>query len=264
MHSQTQDILEQFGFTFSKSGAHTARTYMLEDLETLLQYVKGTQSSQGVYIHAIEDDNCLNKRTKKTRSITTRHLIELYSLNPEIALFRNLVYLWDRDPECHPHIALLCTFVRDALFRVTAPYILSFKSGDVVTRGIVEQFIEDKFPGRFSEATLKSVAQNINGTLTKSGHLQGKAKKTRSHIRPSPGSIAYGLLLGYLTGSRGPLLFSTEYIKMLDCSVESAIALALIASRKGWIVFKRIGVIIDVQFPNLLTKKEQGLIYGKD
>jgi hypothetical protein len=264
MRSHNSNPLTRFGFTFGKGGAHTARTYMLEDLEQLLQYFKGPQSSQSVYINAIEEENCLGKRSKRTRNITSRHLIELYSLDPHIALFRNLLYLWERDPDSHSLLALLCSYVRDALFRDSAPFILSLPVDDKITRDVLEQFIEKKYPGRFSPVTLRSVTQNINGIWTKSGHLQGKTKKVRTLVKVTPGSLAYALFLGYITGIRGQLLFSTEYIRLLDCSIEQAISLAESASKKGWIVYKRIGDIMEVQFPNFFTKEEQGWIYEQN
>lgn len=258
------DPLTKFGFTFGKGGAHTARSFMLEDLEHLLHYCKGPQFSQSAYIYAIEEENCLGKRSKKTRNLTSRHLIELYSLDPHIALFRNLLYVWERDPDSHPLLALLCTYVRDSLFRDSAPFILSLHVDDKITREVLEKYIEEKFPGRFSPATLKSVAQNINGTWTQSGHLLGKTKKIRARVKATPGSVVYALFLGYLTGNRGQLLFSTEYIKLLDCSFEQATSLAEIASKKGWIVYKRIGNIMEVQFPHFLTIEEQGWIYEQN
>lgn len=264
MQLQKSNPLTKFGFTYGKGGAHIARTYMLEDLEQLLQYLKGPQSSRLVYINAIEEENCLGKRSKKTRSLTSRHLIELYSLDPQIALFRILLYLWERDPDSHLLLALLCTYVRDTIFRETSSFVLSLQIDEIITRVILEKHIEEKYPGRFSPATLKSVSQNINGTWTKSGHLKGKTKKVRTLVKPTPGSIVYALVLGYLTGSRGQLLFSTEYIKLLDCSIEQAISLAEIASRKGWIVYKRIGDIMEVQFPNFFTKEELGWIYEQN
>lgn len=72
-------------------------------------------------------------------------------------------------------------------------------------------------PGRFSKATLKSTTQNINATLTWSGHLIGKVKKIRNKVLPTPGSVSYiALYLGYLTGIRGKALFENEYIKHLN------------------------------------------------
>ena len=74
---------------------------------------------------------------------------------------------------------------------------------------------------------------------------------------PTPGSVAYALLLGYLSGARGEGLFSTEYVKVLDCSRDRIIELAGEASIKGWIIFKRIGNIMEVLFPNLLNQQEK-------
>ena len=55
---------------------------------------------------------------------------------------------------------------------------------------------------------------------------------------------------------RGQALFQTEYIKLLDCSFEKAIELAEEASRKGWIVLKRVGDVIEVLLPNLVDQEE--------
>jgi hypothetical protein len=46
-------------------------------------------------------------------------------------------------------------------------------------------------------------------------------------------------------------------MRIVDCSTDKAIELAESASRRGWIVFKRIGNVIEVQFPNLLSQQEQ-------
>jgi hypothetical protein len=62
--------------------------------------------------------------------------------------------------------------------------------------------------------------------------------------------------LGYLSGVRGESLYYTEYAKLLDCSMEQAIELSTEASRKGWIVLKRLGSVIEVLFPILLSDKE--------
>jgi len=62
--------------------------------------------------------------------------------------------------------------------------------------------------------------------------------------------------LRYLASARGKALFRTEYVKLLDCSFNKAIELAEVASRKGWIVFKRVGDVIEVLFPNLITAQE--------
>jgi len=125
----------------------------------------------------------------------------------------------------------------------------------------MESFIEKSNPNRYSDATLRSMAQNIDSTWTKTGHLSGKVQKARTRAVPGPGAAAYALLLAYLTGHRGQLLFETDFLKILDTSIEHAIELAELASRRGYMVFNRIGEVIDVSFPGLLTQQEkEGLL----
>lgn len=236
---------------------HTARTMMLEDLKLLLSYVNNPDASKKDYLKAIEEDNCLGKRSGKTRKLTCKHLIELYSLDPSITIFRALRYFWERDSDGQPLLALICAYSRDALLRMSAPFIIHHKSGEIVNRESLEVHIEKKFTDRFSEATLKSLAQNLNSTWTKSGHLKGKAKKVRARASATPGSVSYALFLGYLAGVRGEELFKTWYVRLLDCPIDRSIELAEEASRRGWIIFKRVGDVVEILFPNLLTEQER-------
>ncbi len=248
--------LSRFGFNFERGGAHTARTMMVEELITLLAYVEHSDADKSDYLRAICHENCLGKRSGKTRILTYRHLVTLYSLERTNIIFRSLLYFWNRDIEGRPLLALLCTYARDSVFRSTAPFILKFPEGATINRESLEEFIDSQEPDRFSEATLTSTAQNINSTWTKSGHLCGRARKLRSRASPTAGSVSYALFLGYLTSVRGQALFQTEYAKLLDCAFDKSIELAEEASCKGWIIFKRIGDVIEVLFPNLITREE--------
>jgi len=256
MDENGNNELARFGFSFKRGGAHTSRTMMLEELRELLSYVDCTEAEKSDYRRSIDNENCLGKRSGKTRALTYRHLVDLYSLVPSVLLFQGLLYFWCRDPLGQPLLALLCVYARDSVFRMSAPFILKSPEGTTIDRGSLEEFIDRQEPGRFSKATLKSTAQNINSTWTKSGHLVGRARKVRSRASPTAGSVSYALLLGYLSGVRGQALFQTEYIKLLDCTFDKAIELAEEASRKGWIVFKRLGDVIEVRFPNLINQEE--------
>ena len=81
-------------------------------------------------------------------------------------------------------------------------------------------------------------------------------QNVRAQPRATPGAAAYALYLGYLRGGRNLALFSTEYARLLDCNQERMLELAADAARRGWLVFKQIGAIVDVQFPNLITREE--------
>lgn len=250
---EKNEQLSRFGFNFRRGGVHTSRTMMLEEMRDLLTYVDRPEAEKSDYLKAINNENCLGKRTGKTRMITYRHLVDLYSLDYDKALFKALRYFWNRDVDGQPLLALLCTFARDPIFCSTAPFILKFQEGATITRESLEEFIDTQEPGRFSEATLTSTARNIIATWTKSGHLYGRARKVRSCAYPTTGSVSYALFLGYLTGIRGQALFQTEYIKLLDCMFYKAVELAEESSRKGWITFNRIGNVTEVLFPKLIN-----------
>ncbi len=235
---------------------HQARTMMFSELQTLLSFAGDPKADKAAYFRAIEVDNCLGKRSGKTRMLTSRHLAGLYGLDPSIALFRALLYFWDRDQAGRPLLALLCACARDSVLRENAGFILGHAPGDLVSREALEKFIDNRETGRFSPATLKSTAQNIDSTFTQSGHLQGRARKIRNRATATAGSTAYALFLEYLSGMRGLSLFSGEYIKLLDCPQDQALELAENAAKKGWMRFKRIGNVIDVGFPKLLTGQE--------
>ena len=264
MTNNLPSVLLKFGFKFDKGGAHLARTMMLDELRIVLSYVKTTNPTKKDFVSAIEIDNCLGKRSGKSRILSARHLVNLYSLDPSVPIFRVLLYFWMRDTEGQQLLALQCAYCRDAILRMSTPIILNLPEGTVISRQEVEAFIDKNLPDRFSEATLKSTAQNINGTWTNAGHLVGKAKKVRSRAIPTPGSVAFALYLGFISGFRGQELLSTEYMKNLDCTSDKAIELADIASRRGWIVFKRVGNVMEVQFPNLITPQERELLYGQN
>ena len=71
----------------------------------------------------------------------------------------------------------------------------------------MEDFLAQTYPDRFSAATLKSTAQNVLTTWTKSGHLHGKVNKTRARAIATPAAAAYALYLSYLLGARADMLF---------------------------------------------------------
>lgn len=248
--------MSRFGFSFEKGGAHTARSMMLQEMQLLLSAVDSPNALKKDYQRAVIDDNCLGKRSGRNRAITWRHLVDLYSLDSSTAIFRALLYFWKREGKGQPLLGLLLAYSRDPILRMSAPYFLKLREGAVVRREILENYLDERSSGRFSRKTLKSTAQNLSATWTKSGHIEGKVKKIRSRAKSTPGSVSYALLLGYLGGARGEFLFKTEYARLLDCSMVRATELAEEASRRGWIVFKRLGNVMEVLFPNLLAARE--------
>lgn len=248
--------LEHLGFSYERGGVHTSRTMMLIELRALLSYVDNAEAAKADYLEAIQTANCLGKRSGKTRGLTFRHLADLYALDPSLLVFRALRFFWQRDMDGQPLLAALCAYSRDPMVRATAPFVLGFREGATVTREAMEEFIDAQEPGRFSKATLKSTAQNINSSWTQSGHLAGRVRKVRARAVATPGAVSFALLLGYVSGLRGESLLKSDFTRILDCSYEKAIELAEDASRRGWISLKRVGQVVEVLFPNLITAQE--------
>lgn len=246
-----QYSLARFGLSFERGGAHLARSMMLADLRQLLEHVPDAQANREAFARAILVDNCLGKRSARTRSITLRHLADLYALDLSVPLYRVMRFLWERDAAGRPLLACLTAYARDPILRLSAPFVLDLPPGARLVRGELERFIDNQEEGRLSKATLKSTAQNVSTTWTHAGHLRGAVNKSRSAALPTAGAASLALLLGYVQGIRGLNLFETEYARLLDCPSERVIELAEDASRSGWIVCKRIGAVVEVLFPNL-------------
>ena len=200
--TEMPEQLSRFGFSFESNGAHASRTMMLAELEALLAYVDNPRAGKRDYLQAIDEQNCLGKRSMKTRRLTYRHLTDLYSLDNTCILFQTLRNFWHCDIAVRPLLALLCAYARDSIFLSTVPFLLKFPEGIKNTREALEEFFDRQEPDRFSAATCKSMAQNINPTWIKSGDLNGRVRKIRSRAHPSAGSVAYALHLGYLVGER--------------------------------------------------------------
>lgn len=246
----------QLGFGEKAGGAHTSRTIMLAELESLFESVP-IDASKERYAKAIIEENCLAKRSGRTRALTFRHLVDLYSLNPELPVFSGFRYFWDQDLKAHGQLALLAASARDPLLRAVTPKILRVPEGTIVTREQVEEMIREEDPDRFSRATLKSTAQNINSSLTKSGHLTGRVKKVRQTLAPSPAVVGYALYLGWLEGYRGEFLFKSRYCDLLESREDSLMDFAAQASTRGWLVFKRAGDVVELSFPKLKAHANQ-------
>ena len=248
--------LQKFGFKFGQSGAHSARSMMLAELQTLFA-TTAPETKPAQYQSDICDYNVLDKPTAKSRSLTYRHLVDLYGMNTEIPLFRIFRKLWPIDPLAQPALALQMALVRDPLLRLSIPLINDTELGSPIIRQDVEAILKAPNPERFSPASLKSFAQNINGSWTQAGFLQGRSKKTRSEPKITPVNVAFALFLAYLEGASGERLLHNAWCRLLGLSNHQLSELAMAASHRGIIDFKQSGGVTDVRFTGFLTHDEE-------
>ncbi len=256
----SQESLIKFGFKIArKGGTHTRRTMMYKELSTLLNCrVAGSLLEQ--YQEDITIYNILNKPTENARKFTFQYLTDLYGLSNDIPLFRVFRRLWELDSEAQPLLACQMALVRDPILQVSLNKILSLQLGEQILREDMELVLAENYPDRFSPASLKSFAQNINGTWTDAGYLIGKTKKYRSEPVIRPINVIFALFLGYLQGITGNRLFSSDWIKVLESRQEMLLEQARTASHMGLINFKHSSDVVEIDFPDYLTKEEESWI----
>ena len=256
MSEAKEQLLAKLGFRFGTNGPHSARTMMLDDLRVLFAHVP-PNGSRADYNQAVCTENVLGKPTKKSRELALRHLTTLYGLDTQLPMFRALRRLWAVDVAAQPVLALTAALARDPLLRATQAFILTKLPGVLVTREDLEQCLAADHQDRFSPASLKSFAQNVNGSWTAAGFLHGHTRKTRSIPVVTPVNVAFCLFLGHLEGLSGQRLFTSSWMNLLPGSPGELEAHANSAFHRGLLVFLNAGGIKEVRFPDYLTPEEE-------
>ena len=250
-----QNILANFGFKAGTSGAHSARTMMLAELSALLNSAAPDESHEQL-ANDVVAFNVLNKPTAKARQLTVRHLSDLYALDPGVPIYRVFRALWDAEKEGRSVLALLLALARDPILQNSKSFVLSLPVGKTITREDTELELRRVYGDRLSASSIRSYAQNINGTWTQAGYLNGRVNKVRQHPQVTPADLTYALFLAYLEGATGERLFSSSWAKLLDQSEERLHELAQIAALRGLLVYRRSGGVTELRFPDYLTSEK--------
>lgn len=225
---------QRAGVHYGDKGTHTSRTMMLAELSELLSALPATATREE-YADAIIEDNVLGKQTTATRRLTNQRLGELYGLSLTVPLFRVLRRLWDIDEQGRPLIALLCALARDPLLRATAEAVIPLPVGAELVRTIMSSTIRAATGNRLNESTLDKVARNASSSWTQSGHLDGRVRKIRHLVRPTPGPVVYALWLGSFDDLAGEDLLRSAWARILDASPQELMNLALRGKQLGLI-----------------------------
>ena len=237
--------VERAGFRFGARGTHSARTIMLRDLTELLAAVP-SDAAREEYAAAIVEENVLGKPTWVTRNVSRKYLTNLYGLDPGLPLFRVLRRLWEADPAGRPLVALLCALARDPLLRSTAAHVLSLGEGEELLRAPFSTVIRGAVGRRHNDSVLESVASRAASSWTQSGHLEGRMRKVRRRVAPTPGAAAMALWLGELQGLAGLSLLDSDWAAVLDRAGPAMLPFALEARRYGLIHARAAGNVVEI------------------
>jgi len=223
---------------------------MFSELELLLNACP-RDSGPKDYQTAIIEDNVLGKKTMSTRQHSFRSLRELYGLSRDIKSFRSMIDLWDADVESRQVLAVLCASTRDHTLKETANLIVYLPVGGTATAEMLSQSVESGFPGVYKDSTLATIGRNTASTWSQSGHLHGRSTKTRVKLEGSSVATTYALFMGYLEGVEDGMLFDTVWSRLLDSTKEKLMLDAMLASRNGWLEYRRAGNITEINFHHL-------------
>jgi hypothetical protein len=243
-------MLESFGLKFSSGGAHISRTMMMQELGTVLADVP-QKSSFDCYRDAILQRNVLGKTTDSTRRKSLRHLRELYALDEATPIFGLLRKLHAMDDASLPLLAILVAWARDPLLRATTQPVMDASEGDRVGTVSLAQALEITFPDQYSESNRNKIARNAASSWTQSGHLAGRAKKTRQRVKPTVVAVTMAFFLGDVAGYKGAAVFSNPWCRLLDLNSDRTKAMDFEAHRAGLLNLRAVGEVIELNFPQL-------------
>ena len=231
---------------------HTSRTIMLEEVSVLLAATAPTATGQD-YERAVIEENVLLKATPSSRRKTLRYLRQLYGLEPADSLFAAFRFFWYQEASARPQLALLQALFHDVILRTTAPYLLSVLPGKEVAYPALSATIEQKYPGKYTQSTLRSSGQNCASSWTQSGHLRSAVPKIRVKPTLSAGAASFALFLADMTGVAGKPMFDTLWVRALDASRAEIEDVVFFAQQRGWLRYKHLGSVVEVTFKDLLN-----------
>jgi hypothetical protein len=223
---------------------------MLEELSRVLEATR-QDARRADYAAAIVEGNCLSKPTASTRRLSNQRLGELYGLDPTIPLFRVLRRLWDIGADGRPLLALLATIARDPLLAATCPAIVGMSANAELQRDSLREALQSAVGDRLNESTLEKVCRNAASSWAQSGHLEGRTFKKRRLVEPSTAAVTFAIYLAHAAGFRGAEVFSSGWLRVLDCDPAKARELALDAKRSGLLDLRMAGEVIELNLSRL-------------
>ncbi len=226
----------------------------------VVQALPAVASSEDINQSVIEE-NILGKRTASGRSESLRRLKRLYGLDRTKPLFRVFWTFAHDEPKALSQLCLLSAFARDPQLRHSFDLIRIWPAEQILPRAAMEEHLNNGYPGRFTRATLVSMAQNVNTTWTVSGHLSGKVTKVRTLPEPTATSAAYAMFVGYLAGLRGVTLLTSVFGELVSPSRAQLQSALNLAAAKGLLSLRQAADVVEFDFSTLLTRTEQELLH---
>ena len=102
-----------------------------------------------------------------------------------------------------------------------------------------------------NDAVLDKVARNAASSWSQAGHLEGRVRKIRRRVAPTPGSLAFALWMGSLEGLAGEVLLDCRWARVLDRTGRGLLPVALEAKQLGLIHARAGGGVVEIDASRL-------------
>lgn len=221
---------------------------MCVELSRIMSYISEHNSVKSAF-----DDNVAGKLSKSNVSKTNGYLRQLYGFNDNDPFFRSFLWFWKKMPDDdHPLLTILFAIQTDYLLSESIDILTNTDTGQKVEVKKFEENVIKCHPGRFSPATLRSVAQNIASSWKQAGFIQGKTKIIRIQPVINMQIVVFALLMAYLEGLRGEFLLNSKYIRILGLNESDLLELIAEASKRDLLEYQHSGYTTTISFNNLL------------
>lgn len=227
---------------------HTSRTMMFNELNALISHCVFDESG-------IVELNVFNKPTKSSIINTLKYLSNLYDFKMQGELWNAFTYLWEIAEEKDRRLMTLLFAVKnDRLLQLSIPVVINTPKGRKVTVEAIREQIEIAYPGRFTDKTLLSAAQNIASSWKQAGYIEGKFRNKRVAVSPAYTTVLFALYLGKLNELAGEKLLKSEWVQVLELSESKLKGLVAEAAVKELISYKHGGGVVAINFDNLINQ----------
>lgn len=229
---------------------HTGRTIMFKELQKVMNH--GLDNDD--YVDAIKQ-NVFNKATKSGVSYTAKFLRRLYDFDMSLPTFKAFKHFWYiADEREKPLLAIIYAIGNDYQLKNSIPVINNTEIGKKVTVESIEGNIENLYPQKYTNNTLRSMAQNIASSWKQAGFITGKVKNIRTQPEINYLVLTFAIFMAYLNGLRGDFILTSDWVKALTLDERTIRSLAIEAAKRDLLQYQYAGSITSITFKNLLNK----------
>jgi len=229
---------------------HTARTMMFLELSKVMDFSTDSNNYQESM-----SNNVFGKKSQDGIKKTGNFLTQLYGFDNSIPAFRAFEHFWlecDRDERAL--ISFIFALKNDYLLQESISVVSNCKAGNKVAIETMMENIEKFHPKRFTDNTLRSVAQNIASSWKQAGLIKGKVKNIRTQPDISYKVVAFAMLLSFLEGDRGDFIMQSNCVNTLCLSETKLRELAVEASKRDYLQYQYAGNVTSISFDKLINK----------